>query len=150
NQMHDMHDGSRKQGDDWLRDNLNNFAIWAKTNNSLLVISWDEDDYNSVNQIPTILYGAGLRDGTTVAGTWTHHNLLRTIEDMYGTTHAGAATQVRAIIGPFTNDPPLTVRTFRQGVSSYSGSIDTQIWAETPTTTYSTNQDLTADLDTGS
>lgn len=150
NQLHDMHDGSRKQGDDWLRDNLDRYAKWAKTNNSLLIITWDEDDYNSVNQIPTIFYGAGLRDGVTVAGTWTHHNLLRTIEDMYGTTHAAAAAQVRSIVGPFTNDPPLTIRTFRQGLSGYSGTLDTQIWAETPTTTYGTNQDLIADLDTSS
>ncbi|HTD87587.1 MAG TPA: alkaline phosphatase family protein [Candidatus Binatia bacterium] len=150
NQLHDMHDGSRKQGDDWLRDNLDRYAQWAKTNNSLLIVTWDEDDYNSVNQIPTILYGAGLRDGTSIGGTWTHHNILRTIEDMYGTAHAGNAASVRPIIGPFTNDPPLTVRSFRQGAASgYSGAIDTQILAETPsTTTYGTNQELTADLDT--
>ena len=150
NQLHDMHDGSRKQGDDWLRDHIDSYAQWSKTHNSLLIVTWDEDDYDSVNQIPTIFYGAGLRDGTTIAGTWTHHNLLRTIEDMYGTTHAAAAAQVRSIIGPFTNDPPLTIRTFRQGVSSYSGSIDTQIWADTPASTYGTNQDLSADLDTSS
>jgi phosphatidylinositol-3-phosphatase len=150
NQLHDMHDGSRKQGDDWLRDHLDGYAQWAKTNNSLLIITWDEDDFNGINQIPTILYGAGLREGSTIAGTWTHHNLLRTIEDMYGTTHAGSAAQVRPIIGAFTNDPPLTVRTFRQGVGGYSGAIDSQIWAETPATTYGTNQDLTADLDTSS
>lgn len=150
NQLHDMHDGSRKQGDDWLRTNLDAYAKWAKTNNSLLIITWDEDDYNSVNQIPTILYGAGLRNGTTTAGTWTLHNLLRTIEDMYGTTHAGAAANVRSIVGPFTNDPPLTIRTFRQGVSGYTGALDTQVWAETPATAYGTNQQLTAHLDTSS
>ena len=148
NQLHDMHDGSRKQGDDWLRDNMDRYAQWAKTNNSLLIVSWDEDDYNSVNQIPTIFYGAGLRDGTTVGGTWTHHNILRTIEDMYGTAHAGNAGSVRPIIGAFTNDPPLTVRSFRQGAAGYSGCSDTQILQETPTTSYPTNQDLTADLDT--
>jgi len=150
NQMHDMHDGSRKQGDDWLRDHIDGYAQWAKTNNSLLIITWDEDDFDNINQIPTVLYGAGLRDGTTIGGTWTHHNLLRTIEDMYGTTHSGAAAQVRSIIGPFTNDPPLTVRSFRQGVGGYVSTLDTQIWAETPTTSYGTNQDLTADLDTSS
>ena len=37
NQLHDMHDGSRKQGDDWLRDNFNAYAVWARTNNSLLI-----------------------------------------------------------------------------------------------------------------
>jgi len=148
NQMHDMHDGSRQQGDTWLRDNLSTYAEWAKTNNSLLIVTWDEDDYNSVNQIPTVFYGAGLRNATTTTGTWTLHNLLRTIEDMYGLAHAGTAAQVRSIVGPFTNDPAVTVQTFRQGLAGYAGAQDTQIWQENPATAYGTLEDLTADLDT--
>src|SRR6266540_222571 len=150
NQLHDMHDGSRKMGDDWLRDNLNAYAVWARSNNSLLIIAWDEDDYNEDNQIPTILYGAKLRDGTVAAGTWTHHNLLRTLEEMYGlATHAGAAAQVRSIVGPLTTDPVVSVATFRQGLNGYSGARDTQLWQDTPDANSSTLEDLTADLDTG-
>jgi hypothetical protein len=148
NQQHDMHDGSRRMGDDWLRDNLDRYAQWARTNNSLLIVTWDEDDYNSVNKIPTVFYGAGLRDGTVIPGTWTLHNLLRTIEDMYGLSHAGAAAQVRSMIGPFTNDPPLTVKVLRQGFTGYTNAHDTQIWQEAPSTSYGTVEDLTADLDT--
>lgn len=151
NQLHDMHDGSRRQGDDWLRDNLGAYASWAKTNNSLLIITWDEDDYDHVNQIPTVFYGAALRDGTVTSGTWTLHNILRTIEDMYGlTNHAGSAAQVRPIIGPFAGDPPLTIATFRQSVSGYNGTHDTQLLAETPGTGYGTNAELNVDLDTTS
>jgi hypothetical protein len=150
NQLHDMHDGSRKMADDWLRDNLNAYAVWAKTNNSLLIITWDEDDYNEDNQIPTVFYGANLRNGTVAAGTWTLHNLLRTVEDMYGlSSHAGAAGQVRAIVGPFATDPVTSVATFRQGLNGYNGAHDTQLWQETPDTSYATGQELTADLDTG-
>jgi hypothetical protein len=148
NQQHDMHDGSRRMGDDWLRDNLGRYAQWARTNNSLLIVTWDEDDYNSVNKIPTVFYGAGLRDGTVIPGTWTLHNLLRTIEDMYGLSHAGAAAQVRSMIGPFTNDPPVTVKVLRQEFAGYTNAHDTQIWQEAPTTSYGTLEDLTADLDT--
>jgi hypothetical protein len=150
NQDHDMHDGSRKEGDDWLRDNLGAYATWAKTNNSLLIITWDEDDYNSVNQIPTVFYGAGLLDGTVVPGTWTLHNLLRTIEDMYGTAHAGAAAQVRPMVGPFSNDPPVMIAHFRQGLAGYNGARDTQVWAETPSTNHAATEELTVDLDTAS
>ncbi len=150
NQDHDMHDGSRKQGDDWLAANLNAYAVWARTNNSLLVITWDEDDYNEDNQIPTVFHGAHLRNGTVAAGHWTLHNLLRTIEDMYGiATHAGAAAQVRAIVGPFTTDPVVSVATLRQGLNGYADARDTQLWQETPNTIYAVQQDLTADLDTG-
>jgi hypothetical protein len=151
NQQHDMHDGSRKMGDDWLNANLGAYATWAKTHNSLLIITWDEDDYNGVNQIPTVFYGAALRDGTTVPGTWTLHNLLRMLEDMYGSTgHAGSAAQVRPIVGPFTNDPPVTIQTFRQGLAGYTGTKDTQIWQEAPSTSYAASEDITVDLDTSS
>jgi hypothetical protein len=126
NQLHDMHDGSRRQGDDWLRDNLGAYAAWAKTNNSLLIVTWDEDDYNEDNQIPTVFHGANLRIGATSAGTWTLHNLLRTIEDMYGvSTHAGTAADVRAIVGPFATDPVVSVVAIRQGLAGYSGARDT-------------------------
>ena len=148
NLANDMHNGSRRQGDDWLRANLDAYANWAKTNNSLLIVTWDEDDYNNVNQIPTVFYGAGLRNGTTTGGTWTLHNLLRTIEDMYGIGHAGAAAQVRPIVGPFTTDPPVTVVTLRQGLAGYSGAQDTQLWAETPSVNYGATENLTVDLDT--
>lgn len=151
NQLHDMHDGSRKQGDDWLRANLSAYAVWAQTNNSLLVVTWDEDDYNEDNQIPTVFYGANLRNGAVVAGTWTLHNLLRTIEDMYGlASHAGAAAQVRSIVGPFRTDPAARMATFRQGLTGYTGARDTQLWQETPDAAASALTELTADLDTGS
>lgn len=150
NQLHDMHDGSRKMGDDWLAANLNAYAVWARTNNSLLIITWDEDDYDEVNQIPTIFCGANLRNGTVAAGTWTLHNLLRTLEDMYGlSSHAGAAAQTRSIVGPFATDPVVNVARFRQGLNGYVGVRDTQLWQETPDTSYASMPDLTADLDTG-
>ena len=151
NQLHDMHDGSRKMGDDWLRDNLNAYAVWARTNNSLLVVTWDEDDYNGDNQIPTIFYGSNLRDGTAVNGTWTLHHLLRTLEDMYGvTTHAGAAAQLRPIVGPFTGDPNPTILSLRQGLNGYAAARDTQLWQEAPDTSFAASQDLGVDLDTSS
>ncbi len=149
NQDHDMHDGSRLQGDTWLNTNLNAYAQWAKTHNSLLIVTWDEDDYNATNQIPTVFYGASLRNGTVAGGTWTLHNLLRTLEDMYSSsTHAGSAAQVRSIVGPFSDDPAVTTVTFRQGLNGYTGAKDTHLWQETPDANHATTVDLTADLDT--
>ncbi|HWB03987.1 MAG TPA: alkaline phosphatase family protein [Verrucomicrobiales bacterium] len=149
NQDHDMHDGTRKEGDDWLRANLDSYAQWARTHNSLLIVTWDEDDYNATNQIPTVLYGAALRNGTVTGGTWTLHNLLRTLEDMYGTaSHAGAAAQVRSIVGPFIDDPAVTTLTFRQGLNGYASAQETMIWEETPAANHAATQELTADRDT--
>lgn len=148
NQLHDMHDGSRKQADDWLRENLRDYAVWSKTNNSLLIITWDEDDYNEDNQIPTVLYGANLREGTAVNGSWTLHNLLRTLEDMYGSaSHAGAAAQVTPIVGPFQTDPPILVATFRQGLAGYTGAHDTQLSQDFPDLSSATAEELNVDLD---
>ena len=48
----DMHDGSIAAGDIWLYQNLSQYAAWAKANNSLLILTWDEDDNTSRNQIP--------------------------------------------------------------------------------------------------
>jgi phosphatidylinositol-3-phosphatase len=151
NQKNDMHDGSRKEGDTWLQTNLNGYAQWAKTHNSLLIITWDEDDYNGTNQIATVLYGSGLRPGgTVVGGTWTLHNLLRTLEDMYGSaTHAGSAAQTKSFVGPFAVDPDVTVRTIRQGLNSYASGADTMLSQDSPAVNNAATHDLVVDLDLG-
>ncbi|GAA1985209.1 alkaline phosphatase family protein [Catenulispora subtropica] len=84
----DMHDGSVATGDTWLKNNLNAYAQWAKTNNSLLVVTWDEDDYTESNQIPTIFVGAGVKTGQ-YSETVNHYNVLATLEKMYGLAPVG-------------------------------------------------------------
>ncbi len=92
----DMHDGSVARGDGWLNNNLSAYATWAKTNNSLLVVTWDEDDNGENNQIPTIFYGANVRTGT-YGDPVTHYNVLATLEQMYGLDTTGNAATVPAI-----------------------------------------------------
>ena len=92
----DMHDGSIAQGDQWLHQNLSQYASWARTNNSLLILTWDEDDNTVRNQIPTVLYGAGVRPGSYDAPI-SHYNVLSTIEQMYGLPKLGLATRAPAI-----------------------------------------------------
>lgn len=88
NLQHDMHDGSIAQGDSWLKSNLDSYLQWAKNNNSLLVVTWDEDDGSQTNQIPTIVAGAHVKAGT-YSEKINHYNVLRTLEDFYGLPHAG-------------------------------------------------------------
>jgi hypothetical protein len=97
----DMHDGTVNQGDTWLQHNLDGYIQWAKTHNSVFVLTFDEDDYGPSNQIPTIITGAGV-----VAGNYSdnisHYSVLRTIEDAYGLPHAGqsaSATPITSIWG---------------------------------------------------
>jgi phosphatidylinositol-3-phosphatase len=92
----DMHDGSVAQGDAWLNNNLSAYATWAKANNSLLVVTWDEDDNGENNQIPTIFYGANVKTGA-YGEPVTHYNVLSTLEQMYGLNTTGNAANVPAI-----------------------------------------------------
>jgi len=78
----DMHDGTVAAGDTWLKNNLSAYATWAKANNSLLIVTWDEDDSAHGNQIATIFYGARVKPGQYATAV-THYNVLRTLESMY-------------------------------------------------------------------
>jgi hypothetical protein len=98
NGHNDMHDGSIADGDSWLRKNLSGYAEWAKANNSLLILTWDEDNNTPRNQIPTVFYGAHVRPGT-YATPISHYNVLSTVEEMYGLAKLGLAARAPAITG---------------------------------------------------
>ena len=92
----DMHDGTIAQGDGWLQANLSPYANWAKANNSVLIVTWDEDDGGDNNQIPTIFYGAGIRTGNYGVSI-SHYNVLSTLEQMYGLPKTGLAADAPPI-----------------------------------------------------
>lgn len=92
----DMHDGGVARGDRWLYDHLSGYAQWAKANNSLLILTWDEDDNTARNQIPTVFYGAGVRPGSYDEPI-SHYNVLSTLEQMYGLGKLGLAARAPAI-----------------------------------------------------
>ena len=96
NLCHDMHDCSVATGDSWLRAHLARYASWALTHDSLLIITWDENDGSPGNQIATIFVGQQIRPGK-YAERITHYNVLRTIEDAYRLRHDGHAAAARPI-----------------------------------------------------
>lgn len=96
NLQHDMHDGTVQQGDTWAKSNLDAYAQWAKANNSLLIVTWDEDDSSQDNQIPTIFVGAGVKPGK-YGEKINHYNVLATIEQMYGLAKAGSSASATPI-----------------------------------------------------
>jgi acid phosphatase len=91
-----MHDGSVAQGDAWLSRELSGYANWAVANNSLLIVTWDEDDDGPRNQIPTVIYGAHVQPGTYNEQI-SHYNVLSTVEQMYGLPKTGNAANAPAI-----------------------------------------------------
>jgi acid phosphatase len=74
-----------RRGDHWLQEYLSAYAEWAKKHNSLLIITFDEDDYDSGNgnKIPTIFYGDKLNTGLNNT-TINHYNVLHTLQSMFG------------------------------------------------------------------
>lgn len=95
----DMHDGTIQQGDTWLQNNINAYAQWAKSNNSLLVVTWDEDDGTQNNQVPAILYGADITPGLYNT-PYSHYDLLSTIataESVTGPNNAATASPITGI-----------------------------------------------------
>ncbi|MFF4694536.1 alkaline phosphatase family protein [Streptomyces chattanoogensis] len=100
NLCNDMHDCSVSTGDSWIQNKLGAYATWAQTHNSLLVVTFDEDNKQSGNRIPTVLYGAHVAPGSSSGTTYNHYNVLRTLEDLAGlTTHAGNAATASDITG---------------------------------------------------
>jgi phosphatidylinositol-3-phosphatase len=101
NLCHDMHSCSRDSADKWIRENLGGYAKWTTAHNSLLIITWDEDGTflglgGDKNKVPTIFYGAHVRQGTYNEDI-SHYSILRTVEDMYGLAHAGASARAHPI-----------------------------------------------------
>ncbi|WP_372511310.1 alkaline phosphatase family protein [Mycobacterium parmense] len=91
-----MHDGSIAQGDAWLNRELSGYANWAMANNSVLIVTWDEDDGGPRNQIPTVIYGGHVRPGTYTEQI-SHYNVLSTLEQMYGLPKTGYAANAPVI-----------------------------------------------------
>ena len=102
NQLNDMHDAPTVldaiiQGDVWLKNNLDAYVHWAKTNNSLLILTWDEDDDSSNNRIPTIFVGPMVKSGEYKKRI-DHYNVLRTIIDMYELAPPGRSANAKPIV----------------------------------------------------
>ncbi len=96
NLQHDMHDGTIAQADEWLKAQLDGYVRWAGLHNSLLVVTFDEDDGHEGQRIPTFFVGPMVRPGSYDRRI-THCDLLRTIEDFYGLPPSGAAAQAQTI-----------------------------------------------------
>ena len=132
-QEHDMHNGKPQDsvpaGDLWLAQNLDRYYQWAKTHNGLLIVTFDENDNLAVNyrgltdpavvqdgtqerrvaqnRVATILAGAHVKPGYRETGPFTHVNLLRTLEAMYGLARSGAQ-QPFALRAGISDDSILT------------------------------------------
>jgi chitodextrinase len=77
-----MHDCGVATGDRWLRGvipTILDSPAWA-SRGAILVITWDEDDQASGNQVPAIVIGPNVSPQTTSATAYDHYSLLATLE----------------------------------------------------------------------
>lgn len=87
-----MHNGTDPTtiaiGDTLVYNNLDGYIQWCKSNNSLFILTFDEDEepVDSM-KIPTMFVGEMVQGGQ-YSDSINHHVILRTIEDMYGLRYA--------------------------------------------------------------
>lgn len=115
NLVSDMHNGSGNgpiaTGDTWLQTNLDAYIQWCKTNNSLFILTFDEDDNSVVNQIFTTFTGQDIKSGN-YSQAITHYNLLRTLEDIYQLPHAGHSADSSFITDIWRTTFPIKLSSF--------------------------------------
>jgi hypothetical protein len=100
NQTHDMHNGADPErinkADAWLKAHLNGYVQWAQSHNSLLIITFDEDEGKENNHIFTLFVGEKVKH-ESYDQKIDHYIVLRTIEEMYSLPYAGSSTTSSAI-----------------------------------------------------
>jgi acid phosphatase len=108
NMLNDMHDGTVAQGDAWLSSQvpaLLSAPAWTKQN-SLLVITWDEDDNVPGNQVATVMIANQVPAGFQSAVAYNHYSLLRTIEVAWGLAPLTANDARAAVMSDFFAPAP--------------------------------------------
>src|SRR5262249_36716906 len=96
NLCNDMHDCPVSTGDAWLRTHMAAYANWAMTHNSLLIVTFDEDNDTAANHVFTFFVGQHVRPGSYDEMV-NHYTVLRTLEEAYGLppiNDAAAATPI--------------------------------------------------------
>ena len=131
----DMHNcnppGSVSTGDKWLRNHLDSYYQWAKKNNSLLILTFDENDdkvgYMGLtnpsfaptkpdkcsrdvqNRTLTLFAGAHIKHGDYPEEKGIDHvTILRTLEAMFGLPKSGAQQPNAAGAAGITDDAIVT------------------------------------------
>ena len=104
NEQNDAHSASLAAADAWLATHIRPYADWARANNSLLIVTFDEDGAENIgppHPILTLLVGP---PGRVAVGhfrqTVDHLNMLATVLDLYGALEAFKADFAAAFDTP--------------------------------------------------
>lgn len=96
NICNDMHDCGVSAGDAWASKNLPAIESYDNANNGLLILTSDEGEYSSTNQIMTILAGPMVKPGQ-YSENINHYSVLQLIEGNFGLPLLGGAASAPSI-----------------------------------------------------
>src|SRR5437016_3914372 len=108
NMCNDMHDCSIATGDAWLRTQIP--AILGSpaftTQNSVLLLTWDEDDSSGNNRVDLVVAGPNTVRGQVSSVAYNHYSILSTVESAWGLAALNAndssATTLASFFGAST------------------------------------------------
>ena len=83
NLLHDMHDGSVKQGDNWIKNHLSRLVNWCRSHNSIFVVFFDESEIFTDNRLPVIAIGEKVKANFRHTTTYNHYSWTKTICIMF-------------------------------------------------------------------
>ena len=103
NLANDMHDGTVAQGDAWLKANVAPIlaSSWFTQFPATVIVTMDEGDAGSTNQIPTVVISSVSQGQGAIATSVNHYSVLRAIESRYGLGFLGGAASASDMTGSF-------------------------------------------------
>jgi len=97
-QAFNMHDGSIRAADNWLKAHLEDYVNHCRDHRCLLILTFDEPGGKSNKNILTIIAGSQVRPGV-FAQRIDHYSVLRTITDAMGIDPLGESAKAEPVFG---------------------------------------------------
>jgi phosphatidylinositol-3-phosphatase len=88
NKVNDMHSGTVKQADNWIKKHLAALVNWCTTHNSVFIIYFDESESNNDNRIPVIAIGQQVKADYQSGIRYDHFSWTKTISAMFSAPDA--------------------------------------------------------------
>jgi phospholipase C len=103
NLCNDMHDCPVATGDAWLGRWIARItgSPAYRAGQTVVFITWDEDDHTADNRVPLIAVSPWTTPGTRATAHFTHYSLLRTSEELLGLRRLGQAKRAPSLRAAF-------------------------------------------------
>src|SRR5882762_7402141 len=119
NMCNDMHDCSIATGDTWLSQKIPSILSSPAftTQNSLLILTWDEDDFSGNNRVDAVLAGSQVKKAYASNVSYNHYSILSTVEAAWGMAPLTSNDTSAATMTDFFGTPVVLVPCTSAGLS---------------------------------